>query len=107
MIHYYRCLGSDSWRYPGGSVCDSKPVRQDLLDELVWHEVVNLLESPQLIQEELERRLTAARNASPAKRQEDTLQRELAREVKNSVLISIANDDHVTRRLSEAPVMDP
>ena len=62
-IHYYRCLGSDAWRHLGGSVCDSKPVRQDLLDELVWREVVNLLESPQLIQEELERRLTAARNA--------------------------------------------
>ncbi len=35
-------------------MCDSKPVRQDLLDELVWREVVKLLESPQLIQEELE-----------------------------------------------------
>jgi site-specific DNA recombinase len=47
------------------------------LDELVWREVVKLLESPQLIQEELERRLITARNASPAKRREDTLQREL------------------------------
>ena len=46
---------------------------------MVWREVVKLLESPQLIQEELERRLTAARNASPGKRREDTLQRELAR----------------------------
>ena len=48
MIYYYRCLGSDAWRHLGGSVCDSKPVRQDLLDELVWREVVKLLESPQL-----------------------------------------------------------
>src|SRR5262249_28634693 len=79
MIHYYRCLGSDAWRHLGGPLCDSKPVRQDLLDELVWREVVKLLESPQLIQDELERRLTAARNASPRKRREDTLQRELAR----------------------------
>jgi site-specific DNA recombinase len=72
MIHYYRCLGSNAWRHLGGPVCDSKPVRQDLLDELVWREVVKLLESPQLIQEELERRLTTARDASPAKRREDT-----------------------------------
>ena len=79
MIYYYRCLGSDAWRHLGGSVCDSKPVRQDLLDELVWREVVKLLENPQLIQEELERRLAAARNASPARRREDTLQRDLAR----------------------------
>ena len=60
-------------------MCDSKPVRQELLDELVWREIVKLLESPQLIQEELERRLAAARNAGPAKRREETLQRELAR----------------------------
>ena len=84
MIHYYRCLGSNAWRHLGGPVCDSKPVRQDLLDELVWREVVKLLESPQLIQEELERRLTTARYASPAKRREDTLQRELTRVQKSA-----------------------
>jgi site-specific DNA recombinase len=40
MIYYYRCFGSDAWRHLGGPVCDSKPVRQDLLDELVWREIV-------------------------------------------------------------------
>jgi site-specific DNA recombinase len=63
----------------GGPVCDSKPIRQDLLDEVVWREILKLLESPHLIQEELERRLAAARNASPVKRREEDLQRELAR----------------------------
>src|ERR1700756_175260 len=79
MIHYYRCLGSDAWRRLGGPVCDSKPIRQDLLDEVVWREILKLLESPRLIQEELERRLAAARTASPVKRREEHLQRELAR----------------------------
>jgi site-specific DNA recombinase len=79
MIYYYRCLGSDAWRRLGGPVCDSKPIRQDLLDEVVWREILKLLESPHLIQEELERRLAAARNASPAKQREETLQREVAR----------------------------
>jgi site-specific DNA recombinase len=107
MIHYYRCLGSDAWRHLGGPVCDSKPVRQDLLDELVWREVVKLLESPQLIQEELERRLTAARNASPAKRREDTLQRELARVQKSADRLMTAYQedllslDDLRRRMPE------
>ncbi|MGY3621758.1 site-specific DNA recombinase [Bradyrhizobium sp. USDA 10063] len=79
MIHYYRCLGSDAWRRLGGPVCDSKPIRQDLLDEVVWREILKLLENPRLIQEELERRLAAARTASPVKRREEHLQRELAR----------------------------
>ena len=53
VIHYYRCLGSDAWRRLSGSVCNNHPVRQDLLDEVVWTEIVRLLEDPQLIQNEL------------------------------------------------------
>ena len=78
-IHYYRCLGSDAWRRLSGSVCNNRPVRQDLLDEVVWTEVVRLLENPQLIQSELERRLAAAREADPTKRHEEALRRELVR----------------------------
>ncbi|MGC2407800.1 MAG: recombinase family protein, partial [Candidatus Cybelea sp.] len=78
-IYYYRCIGSDAWRHLGGPVCDNRPVRQDVIDEVVWTEIVKLLGSPQLIQEELERRLLAAKDAAPTKRREDALRRELAR----------------------------
>src|SRR5271170_5554048 len=78
-IHYYRCLGSDAWRRLGGPVCDNRPVRQDLLDQVVWTEVVRLLEDPGLIQSELDRRLTAARTADPARQREKLLCRELTR----------------------------
>ena len=78
-IHYYRCLGSDAWRRLSGSVCNNRPVRQDLLDEVVWREVVRLLEDPHLIQNELNRRLAAAREADPTKRREEALRRDLVR----------------------------
>jgi site-specific DNA recombinase len=86
MIHYYRCVGSDSWRYPDGPVCDMTTDLCDKISLTSWYgaRVVKLLESPQLIQEVLERRLTAARNKSPTKRREDTLQRELARVQKSA-----------------------
>src|SRR6266576_1514634 len=78
-IHYYKCIGSDSWRKLGGPVCDNgRFVRQDLLDQIVWAEVIRLLEDPTLIQQELDRRLTAARSADPAKKREQSLHRELA-----------------------------
>ncbi len=67
-IYYYRCIGSDAWRHLNGPVCDNCPVRQDLLDELVWNEVVKLLEHPGLIEAEIERRLAAAREMNPNKR---------------------------------------
>jgi site-specific DNA recombinase len=77
-IHYYKCIGSDSWRKLGGPVCDNgRMVRQDLLDQIVWAEVIKLLEDPTLIQQELDRRLAAARSSDPAKKREQGLQREL------------------------------
>jgi site-specific DNA recombinase len=78
-ISYYRCLGSDAWRYQGTPKCDQRPIRLDLLENIVWSEVVRLLEDPTLIEAELNRRLDAARNAHPAKHREETLTRELVR----------------------------
>jgi len=78
-IHYYRCIGSDAWRHLGSQVCENRPVRQDLLDHLVWTEIVRLLEDPRLIQEELDRRLAMARTADPMQQREKALQRDLTR----------------------------
>jgi len=77
-LHYYKCIGSDGWRKLGGPVCDNgRFIRQELLDQIVWTEVIRLLEDPALIQQELDRRLVAARNADPTRKREQSLQREL------------------------------
>ena len=77
-IHYYKCIGSDSWRKLGGPVCDNgRFVRQELLDQIVWAEVIRLLEEPALIQQELDRRLLAARASDPSRKREQGLQQEL------------------------------
>src|ERR1700751_3486809 len=62
-----------------GALAFDSSARQDLLDELVWREVINLLEDPSLIQGELDRRLSVARDANPTKRREEVSRRELAR----------------------------
>ena len=62
-----------------GAVCDNLPVRQDLLDELVWGEVIRLLEDPKLVQAEIDRRLAAVQAADPMKKRENTLRQELIR----------------------------
>src|SRR5215216_5657380 len=76
---YYRCTGSDGWLFPSGRVCHSRPVRADVLDELVWGEVVRLLTNPELVQAEIERRLAAARTEHPAAQRREGIERELAR----------------------------
>jgi site-specific DNA recombinase len=83
-LHYYRCLGSDDYRYQHGRVCQNRPVRQDYLDALVWEKVLELLQDPMLIRAEIERRLEAIRNASPTKRRQEGLRKQSAR-LQNSI----------------------
>ena len=68
-IYYYRCLGSDDYRYQGGRVCANKPVRADYLDQVVWEHITGLLADPALIQAEIDKRLTAARSSDPVVKQ--------------------------------------
>ncbi len=75
-LYYYRCLGSDDYRYANGRVCDSRPVRQDTLDEVVWRSVMELLQDPALIRAEIDRRIEAARESRPTKRREESLRKE-------------------------------
>ena len=78
-IYYYRCLGSDDYRYQGGRVCGSKPVRADYLDTVVWDHITGLLADPALIRAEIDRRLTQARTSDPVTRQRKQLELALAK----------------------------
>jgi site-specific DNA recombinase len=78
-IYYYRCLGSDNYRYQGGRVCGNKPVRADYLDTLVWDHITGLLADPALIRAEISKRLEQARTFDPVTRQRNQLQLALAK----------------------------
>jgi site-specific DNA recombinase len=83
-LNYYRCLGSDGYRRLRGPVCTNRPIRQDYLDEFVWSEIVRLLDDPDLIQTEIDRRRAVARNADPLRKRQEELCREQVRIEKNS-----------------------
>jgi site-specific DNA recombinase len=78
-IYYYRCLGSDDYRYEGGRVCGNKPVRADYLDTVVWDHITHLLADPALIRAEISKRLEQARTADPVTRQRKRLELALAK----------------------------
>jgi site-specific DNA recombinase len=54
---YYRCIGSDAYRFGGVRLCWNKQLRTDLVDEAVWEEVCRLLEHPERLEQEYRRRL--------------------------------------------------
>lgn len=56
---YYRCTGTDAYRFGGHRVCSNRQVRSDLLEQAVWEDVCSLLSDPKRIEQEYRRRLTA------------------------------------------------
>ncbi len=56
---YYRCIGSDAYRFGGQRLCFNTQVRTDRLERAVWQQVCQLLEDPQRLGQEYERRLQA------------------------------------------------
>src|SRR5438874_7680622 len=54
---YYRCLGTDAYRFGGERLCQNTQVRTDLVDLAVWQEVCTLLAHPERLAEEYRRRL--------------------------------------------------
>src|SRR5262249_61034407 len=54
---YYRCTGSDAYRFGGQRLCWNKQIRTDMLDAAVWEDVRRLLSEPERVRNEYERRL--------------------------------------------------
>jgi len=79
---YYRCVGTDAYRFGGQRVCDNKQARTDKLDEAVWQDACELLRHPKLLRKEYERRLASppdSSSQSSLKKQIVTAQRSVDR----------------------------
>jgi site-specific DNA recombinase len=59
---YYRCIGTDAYRFGGQRLCTNTQVRTDRLEQAVWEQVGRLLEDPQRLVNEYERRLQLAQH---------------------------------------------
>ena len=81
-IYYYRCLGSDNYRFEKGRKCDCRPVRQEYVDELVWQSIVELLQEPALIQREIDKRIGETKKVDPMLNQKVFLEKQKAKSIK-------------------------
>jgi len=82
-LYYYRCLGSDAYRHWQGPLCTNRPVRQDYLDGLVWQHVMKVLENPELIHVEIDRRIRDIQDSNPTRLRKEALEKERIRLQKN------------------------
>jgi site-specific DNA recombinase len=56
---YYRCSGSDSYRFGGERICSNTQVQGKFLETTVWRELSNLLMNPERIEREQQHSSTA------------------------------------------------
>jgi site-specific DNA recombinase len=93
---YYRCIGTDAYRFGGNRICDNKQLRVPVLDEAVWEDVCDLLRDPERIQSEYRRRLSGDNdNSSLALKQNQTSINKLKRSIAR--LIDAYGDDLLTK----------
>jgi site-specific DNA recombinase len=71
---YYRCVGTDAYRFGGQRVCQNQQVRADKLEQAVGDDACELLRNPQLLRKEYERRLAAPESSET----ERSLRKQLA-----------------------------
>lgn len=78
---YYRCIGTDAYRFGGKRICDNKQIRTDLVDDLVWRQVSELLHDPQRLEREFNRRLKKGQKQDPERLEAErkNLQRKINR----------------------------
>jgi len=54
---YYRCLGTDAYRFGGQRMCDNKQLSTAALDATIWSDVEELLRDPDSVRKEYARRM--------------------------------------------------
>jgi site-specific DNA recombinase len=59
---YYRCSGTDGYRFGGERICNNPQIRGEFLEATAWVEVCKLLENPERLQQKPEQKLEIPRN---------------------------------------------
>ena len=75
---YYRCVGSDSYRFAGGRICHNGQVRVDQLDLYTWNSVKSILQDPERVLAEWSRRAKPGGVHSALNAKRDEAAREVA-----------------------------
>ena len=94
---YYRCTGTDSYRFGGTKLCHSKQANAHAIELIVWDEIKKLLQNPQRLYEEYQRRLTELEQ-SPKDNMYASIEKQKAKLEKGiSLLIDSYTQQYITK----------
>jgi hypothetical protein len=102
---YYRCGGSDGYRFGGERICSNSQVQGGFLETAVWREVSNLLMNPEKIELEHEERSKAGAvldNLDTLRSQRTKLQHAMERLI-DSFTEGLIEKDQFASRMDREP----
>jgi site-specific DNA recombinase len=97
---YYRCSGSDGYRFGSERICSNSQVQGAFLETTVWREVSNLLMNPEMIELEYQKRSTTgtlSENLESLRSQRTKLQYAMERLIDSFTEGLIEKDQFTTR----------
>jgi len=100
-FRYYRCSGSDGYRFGGERICSNAQVQGEFLETAVWREVSDLLTSPERLERDYQDRTRAGAsldNIALLKAQRLKLQHALERLI-DSFTDGLIEKDQFTSRM--------
>ena len=51
-FRYYRCSGTDAYRFGGERICSNSQIRADRLENEIWRKVCDILKNPKILEQE-------------------------------------------------------
>jgi site-specific DNA recombinase len=78
VLRYYRCTGADGHKFQGQALCCNPPVRADQLEEVVWDRVKAILQEPERIADEYNRRIAQAAAGAEESEEVARLEKQMA-----------------------------
>ena len=99
---YYRCTGSDGYRFGGERICSNRQIQAEFLESVVWREVCDLLRNPQKLEQECQKdsaTVASLQNAEALKERRLKQQHALERLI-DSFTEGLIEKDQFTSRMS-------
>jgi len=97
---YYRCTGSDGYRFGGERICSNRQIQAEFLESTVWREVCDLLQNPQKLERDFQQdspAVAALQNAEALKARRLKQQHALERLIDSFTEGLIEKDQFTTR----------
>ena len=105
-FRYYRCTGTDAYRFGGERICSNTQIRAESLEDAIWEEVCKIVRNPGCLEQKdygTDQRVVLSANVDTLRVQRHKLQHGLERLI-DSLAEGVIDKDQFTSRMNRTKV---